>query len=89
MTPALTLPRLVFGSGTLACLDSELTRLGVKRPLLISDRGIEKAGIVAKVTTVAPTVIATCLDIPENPTAAGADFAAVAYRTGSCDAIIA
>lgn len=89
MNPALTLPRLVFGSGTLACLDSELTRLGVKRPLLISDRGIEKAGIVAKVTTVAPTVIATCLDIPENPTAAGADFAAVAYRTGSCDAIIA
>lgn len=89
MNPALTLPRLVFGSGKLALLASELARIGVMRPLLISDRGLEQAGIVAKVAHAAPIMAAACLDIPENPTAAGADLAATAYRTASCDGIIA
>ena len=49
MGPALVLPRLVFGVGALARLPDELALLGVQRPLLIADRGLEAAGIVANV----------------------------------------
>ena len=89
MGPALVLPRLVFGGGAVARLPDELALLGVERPLLIADRGIEAAGIVARVREAAPALAAQFLDVPENPTAAGADAAARAFRDGGCDGIVA
>ena len=89
MAPALVLPRLVFGVGALARLPDELALLGVLRPLLIADRGLEAAGIVAKIRAAAPAFAAEFLDVPENPTAAGADAAAQAWRDGECDGIVA
>ena len=89
MGPALVLPRLVFGDGALDQLTGELALLGVVRALLISDRGLESAGVVALVQYAAPIITATFLDVPENPTAAGADAAVAAYRSGGCDGIVA
>jgi alcohol dehydrogenase class IV len=89
MPPALTLPRLVFGAGSLTALDHELGRLRVTRALLISDAGVNRAGLVARVQAAAPQIAATCLDIPENPTAEGADRAAAAYRAARCDGLVA
>lgn len=89
MGPALMLPRLVFGSGSLASLPAELALLGVERPLLISDRGLEKAGVVAAARRAMPDPVASFLDVPENPTAAGADGAVQAYRDGGCDGVVA
>ncbi|MEY2925767.1 MAG: hypothetical protein RL367_244 [Pseudomonadota bacterium] len=89
MGPALVLPRLVFGEGSISQLAGELLLLGVKRPLLISDRGLEMAGIVALVQRAAPVLAAVFLDVPENPTAAGADAAMASYRAASCDGIVA
>ena len=89
MGPALTLPRLVFGDGALDQLASELVLLGVARPLLISDRGLEAAGVVALVQRAAPILAAIFLDVPENPTASGADAAVAAYRKAGCDGIVA
>lgn len=89
MGPALTLPRLVFGSGKITTLPEELAFLGVERPLLISDRGLEDAGLIARVIEIAPTIAAQFLDVPANPTAAGVDGAAAAWRDGGCDGIIA
>jgi len=89
MSAALTLPRLVFGRGKLASLSDELAMLGVTRPLLVSDRGLDKAGIVARVAQAAPTIAAQFLDVPENPTAAGVEQAAVVWRENGCDSIIA
>ena len=89
MGPALVLPRLVFGDGALAGLPDELALLGLKRPLLIADRGLEAASIVAMVRASAPTIAAEFLDVPENPTAAGADAGAQAYRDAACDGIVA
>jgi len=86
---ALTLPRLVFGPGKLAELPGEIALLGVRRPLLVSDRGLERAGIVATVLSAIPDCAACFLDVPENPTAAGADAAGAAYRAGHCDGIVA
>ena len=89
MVPALTLPRLVFGPGKLSELDTELHLLGVTRPLLITDRGLERAGSVALVQHAAPSLAETFLDVPENPTAEGVDRAVAVYRAASCDGIVA
>lgn len=86
---ALTLPRLVFGPGTLSELAGELRLLGIARPLLLSDRGLERAGIVAAVQAAVPGFAACFLDVPENPTATGTDKALAALRAASCDGIVA
>lgn len=89
MGPALILPRLLFGPGSLAGLADELTRLGAKSPLLVSDAGLNFAGLTTVVRAAAPGTFAEFLEVPENPTAAGADKAAEAFRSGNCDSIIA
>ena len=89
MGPALVLPRLVFGVGALARLADELTLLGVSRPLLVSDRGLESAGLVNRVLEAAPQIVGQFLDIPENPVASGADLTVSAYREFACDGIVA
>lgn len=86
---ALTLPRLIFGPGQLSQLGAEMRSLGIIRPMLISDRGLERAGIVALVEQAAPSLVDSFLDVPENPTADGVDKAVAAYRAASCDGIIA
>ena len=88
MGPALILPRLVFGDGALARLADELVLLGVARPLLVSDRGLERAGLVSQVRA-ATGPDAEFLDVPENPTAAAADAAVVIYRAAGCDGVVA
>jgi len=89
MGPALSLPRLVFGEGALSALPAELALLGIERPLLLSDRGLERAGSVAAVQSALPSIAAIYLDVPENPTAAGVDGALRAYALADCDGIVA
>lgn len=89
MVPLLPLPRLLFGAGALSFLPSELSLLGVQRPLLVSDRGLERAGATEKAARVLPPNTSQFLDVPENPTLAGADAAFAAYCNGDCDGIVA
>ncbi len=89
MVPVLPLPRLILGAGALASLPGELLSLGVGRPLLLSDRGLERAGAVASAAWLLPPGTARHLDVPENPTLAGADAAFTAYRDAGCDGIVA
>ena len=89
MVPLLPLPRLIFGAGSLTALKAELTFLGVQRPLLMSDNGLERAGLVAKAADVMPAATEQFLEIPENPTAEGADSAYARYRDAKCDGIVA
>ena len=89
MLPVLPLPRLIFGPGAVSSLASELRSLSVQRPLLISDRGLEQAGAVAALLRALPLPAGQFLDVPENPTAAGADAGYAAYREGNCDGVVA
>ena len=89
MPALLPLPRLVFGPGSLAALPEELETLDASRPLLISDRGLERAGAVAMALRLLPLGVATHLDTPENPTTDGVDIAVAAYRGGRCDSVVA
>ena len=83
------LPRLVFGAGALSALPDELSLLGVRRPFLLSDRGLERAGAVASALRALPDGAAQHLDTPENPTAEGTDAAYHAYREAGCDGVVA
>jgi 4-hydroxybutyrate dehydrogenase len=89
VTAILSLPRLVFGDGSCANLPAELSLLGVRRPLLMSDRGLERAGIVASIVPYLPESSTNYLDVPANPTASAADAACALYFSNSCDGVVA
>ncbi len=89
MAAVLPLPRLVFGFDRIGDLAGELALLGVRRPLLLSDRGLVKAGAAARVLQEMPPISSQYFDIPENPTTAGADAAYAVYCGDACDSIVA
>ncbi len=89
MIPVLPLPRLIFGPGALLSLPAELSLLGVHRPFLLSDRGLERTGAVGKTLRQLPEWAVGYLDVVENPTTAGVDAAYAKYKLHHCDGVIA
>ena len=94
MLPSLTalhLPRTLFGAGSLASLADELIALGVRRPMLVTDKGLVKAGLVEKlVAACRGTVALTVFDgVTENPLFSDVDSGAQQYVRDACDGVIA
>jgi len=80
-----------FGFGTLKLLDAVRTRLGIKEPLIVSDRGLEKAGVLEQALQDLPRSASQhlFLDTPENPTEEAVEKAVIQYRSAGCDGVIA
>jgi 4-hydroxybutyrate dehydrogenase len=78
-----------FGPGEVAGLPAALGELGVARPLVVSDRGIEASGLLARAAALLPAGAAVFLDTPPNPTEAAVGAALEAWRAGGCDGIVA
>jgi len=91
MSFALQLPRLVAGVGVLATLGDELSCLRISRPLIVTDKGLVRAGHLDRVKHVLEGKLrfAVFADVPENPTFQGADEALKCYRKEGCDGVIA
>jgi 4-hydroxybutyrate dehydrogenase len=89
MIPLLPLPRIVFGPGSLSAVASDLLLLGVRCPLLISDRGLEQAGIGASALHAMPRTTVAYLEVSENPSVQDVDAAYETYKAGGCDGIVA
>lgn len=89
MNPVGPLPRLILGAGALSKIGGELALLDVNRPMVISDRGLERAGVVAIAAAALPASTVFYLDVPENPTVAGADAVYAAYQASGCDGVVA
>ena len=91
MPELLAYPRVLFDFGAVASIGGELAGLGVRRPLLLSDAGLVECGVVKRVLDALPADIeATAFDgIPPNPTVAGVEAAAEAYREHGCDGVLA
>ena len=94
MLPSLTalqLPRALFGAGSLASLAYELDALGVRRPMLVTDKGLVKAGLAEKlVAACQSTVVLTVFDsVTENPLFSDVDSGVREYAGAGCDGVIA
>jgi alcohol dehydrogenase class IV len=78
-----------FSVGGIATLPQALIDLGVKRPLLVSDRGLLAAGLAERVLALCPAGTPMFLDVPANPTEEALDAALALYRAGQCDGVAA
>lgn len=84
------LTHIRLGFGALDALAEDLDALGVARPLVVSDRGIEAAGLLAQLTAALPNPPgAVFLETPPNPSEAAARAAAELYRAQGCDGVVA
>src|SRR4030081_574139 len=85
------LTRIQFDFGALKLLDAELQLLGIRRPLIVTDKGVIAAGLWAKVKHHLPgnLPIAIYDGTPENPTEAAMRDALAMYKAESCDGIVA
>ena len=83
------LTRIQFGAGALSCLPGELTMLGVRTPLMVTDQGVVAAGLAARVMAMLPDKMPIFDETPGNPTEAAMRQAAIVFSKGGCDSIVA
>lgn len=77
-----------FGPGELATLPRACTELGISRPLVVSDRGLDASGLLDRVRPQLPGA-PEFLDTPPNPTESAVLAALDVYRAGDCDGVVA
>ncbi|MFM0325785.1 iron-containing alcohol dehydrogenase [Caballeronia glebae] len=83
--------QIQFDFGAVRLLKSECERIGISRPLIVTDRGIKAAGIVDKVLTAlsAEHEVAVYDGTPPNPNEAAVREAVAVFIAARCDGIIA
>jgi alcohol dehydrogenase class IV len=84
--------RIVFGQGVIEDLASELSCLGARRPLVVTDRGLVRTGIPEKVLELLKLGAMEPVLFPEvapNPTDAQVDAGAAVYTEHDADSIVA
>jgi len=77
--------------GAIKLLGAELHRLSIRRPLIVTDKGIRAAGILDKVLESLGDTVAFSIyeDTPPNPTEAAVVAATKVFVGSECDGIIA
>lgn len=79
-----------FGHGERRELPRLLAQAGVRRPLLVTDPGVVRAGVLAQATEALTGAAALPVfdAVPVNPTEAAAMAGAARYRGAGCDGIV-
>ncbi|CAO3427909.1 iron-containing alcohol dehydrogenase [Azospirillum endophyticum] len=82
--------RVILDDGARRRLSEQLTALSVRKPLVVSDAGLVRAGIVEDVMGAIDTEMRPVLfdGTPENPTEDAVEEAFVLYEREGCDAIV-
>jgi len=76
--------------GAIQLLQQECDRVGMKRPLIVTDAGVKAAGIVQKALNAMPGLAVAVYDqTPSNPTEAAVREATAMYKAQQCDGLIA
>ncbi len=89
MTRIAYLTAIDFGPGELKVLATAPGELGMKRPLLVADKGVKAAGLLDKALAFLPAGTPLFLDTPPNPTESAVHAAVAMYRAEGCDGVIA
>ena len=84
------LTQIQFDFGAVRLLADECARIGIARPLVVTDAGVRAAGILQKALDALGGLPVAIFDqTPSNPTEAAVHAAAALYREGRCDGLIA
>ncbi|WP_114970753.1 iron-containing alcohol dehydrogenase [Rhodoferax ferrireducens] len=82
--------QIQFEFGAIKLLKQECERVGITRPLIVTDPGVKAAGLLQKALDALPGVTVTVFDqTPSNPTEAAVRAAAALYKNQKCDGLIA
>lgn len=82
------LTRIEFGEGQVSRLQEFLDLLGVKAPLICTDRGLAATGMVDRVSRLLRAPPAVYDGTPANPTEEAVLAAHAQYRAAGCDGVI-
>ena len=82
------LTRVEFGEGQIARLAEFMAGVGIKRPLIATDRGLVATGLVERVLGLIPGGAAVFDGTPANPTEDAVLEAHALYRAQGCDGVI-
>jgi len=82
--------QIQFEFGALKLLAQECQRVGITRPLIVTDPGVKAAGLLQKVQDALPGMTTAVFDqTPSNPTEAAVRAAVAVYQANGCDGLIA
>ena len=82
--------QIEFDFGAVKALASHCERLGIKRPLVVTDAGVRAAGVLAKaLDALAGLPVAVFDQTPSNPTEAAVRAAHEVWTTQHCDGLVA
>ncbi len=82
--------QIQFEYGAVRLLRQECERIGMSRPLVVTDAGVRAAGVLQKALDALPGMSPVVFDqTPSNPTEAAVRAAAALYRANQCDGLIA
>lgn len=82
--------QIQFDFGAVKLLKQECERVGITKPLIVTDQGVKAAGVLQKALDALPGVPYAVFDqTPSNPTEAAVRAAAAIYKAQGCDGLIA
>jgi hypothetical protein len=90
MAQILYVTNILIEFGALAQLKAECERVGISRPLIVTDAGVKAVGLLDKALAALPGLQTAVFDqTPSNPTEAGIRAAVEVYRQGNCNGLVA
>ncbi|MFN3616755.1 MAG: iron-containing alcohol dehydrogenase [Aquabacterium sp.] len=90
MATILYLTQIQFEHGAIRLLADECARVGIQRPLVVTDAGVRAAGVLQPALDALGDLPVTVFDqTPPNPTEASVRAALVAWDAGRCDGLVA
>ena len=84
------LTQIEIDHGAVRILPEECQRIGIKKPLVVTDAGVRAAGVLGQALAALGGLPHAVFDqTPSNPTEAGVRAAVALYRAEGCDGLIA
>ncbi len=82
--------QIQFDYGAVKLLKQECERVGITKPLIVTDAGVKAAGVLQKALDALPGMAVAVFDqTPSNPTEAAVRAAVAVYHANNCDGLIA
>ncbi len=82
--------QIQFEFGAISLLKQECERVGISRPLIVTDAGVRAAGVLQKALDALPGMAVAIFDqTPPNPNEAAVRAACAVYQQNACDGLIA